>query len=102
MAWECGINGCGKQFTNPEAAVAHQVRDHERSECKVCGSVIPDGYLAIFHTFTEHTRAEYVRAYGADSSEVRQREAVLGELQSIVDVDELSDQLNEGVELPLS
>ncbi len=72
--WKCGIEGCDARFESVEEAIVHQTRDHERHECKVCGTVVPEGYFAIRHAFDEHTRAEYVRAYDADSSAVRLRE----------------------------
>jgi hypothetical protein len=91
MPWECGIDGCGERFGTAEDLVVHQSTDHERRECKVCGIVVPDGYLAIRHAFNEHSRAEYVRAYGASSEEVREREEIKelvedeADLQSVVD-----------------
>ncbi|WP_247729397.1 DUF7565 family protein [Halovivax limisalsi] len=94
MVWECGIAGCGSRFDTVEDAIVHQASDHERRECKVCGSVVPDGYLAIYHAFTEHSRAEYVRAYGADSSDVRCRESLLDEIADVVDQEALSDRLD--------
>ncbi|WP_254769409.1 DUF7565 family protein [Salinilacihabitans rarus] len=93
MAWECGIDGCGSVFEDVESAIAHQVNDHERRECKVCGTLVPDGYLAIRHVFTEHSRAEYVRAYGADSRAVRQREDLLEDVDDVVDETRLAEYL---------
>lgn len=95
MAWECGIDGCGKQFDDVESAVAHQVNRHERRECKVCGTIVPDGYPAIHHTFTEHSRAEYVRAYGASSGDVRHRETILEEIESMADISEITTELEQ-------
>ena len=94
MPWECGIDGCGAVFGDVESIVVHQATKHERCECKVCGTVVPDGYLAIRHTFTEHSRAEYVRAYGASSEEVRQREDLLEELEEATDMSAIATQLN--------
>ena len=93
MSWECGIAGCGAIFEDVEAAIVHQASDHERRECKVCGADIPDGYLAIHHAFTEHSRAEYVRAYGADSKAVRQREALVDDIEALIDRRQIADQL---------
>ena len=84
--WKCGIEGCDARFESAEDAVVHQTRDHERHECKVCGTPIPEGYFAIRHAFDEHTRAEYVRAYDADASEVRRREAVKREIEAEIDL----------------
>ncbi|TYL39252.1 hypothetical protein CV102_08190 [Natronococcus pandeyae] len=95
MAWECDIGGCGAVFEDAESAVVHQTTEHERRECKVCGTVVPDGYLAIRHTFTEHSRAEYVRAYGASSEDVRNREQLLEEIESVADTQTLADELDQ-------
>lgn len=62
-------------------------------ECKVCGTVVPDGYIAIRHAFTEHSRAEYVRAYGADSADVREREALLEEIEDVADLEAIATEL---------
>ncbi|PSP51058.1 hypothetical protein BRC74_07625 [Halobacteriales archaeon QH_7_68_42] len=72
--WECGIDGDDTQFDRVEDLIVHQSTVHERIECKVCGTVLPDGYFAIRHAFDEHSRAEYVRAYDATAQEVRRRE----------------------------
>ncbi|HMB51638.1 MAG TPA: hypothetical protein VKM69_13355 [Natronoarchaeum rubrum] len=95
MTWGCGIEGCAEVFESVEDVVVHQTNEHERHECKVCGTVVPDGYLAIKHAFEEHTRAEYVRAYGADSEEVRQREEIKDEIEAEADLQEVVDRLNE-------
>ena len=91
--WRCGIGDCGARFRDVEAAVVHQTNEHERHECKVCGTVVPEGYFAIRHAFEEHSRAEYVRAYDADSSAVRAREAVKDAIESAVDLQSVVDQL---------
>jgi len=93
MAWECGIDGCGAVFDDAESAVVHQATTHQRCECQVCGTIVPDGYLAIRHVFTEHSRAEYVRAYGASSEAVRKREAVLEEIDAVVDMQTIATEL---------
>ncbi|PSQ28092.1 hypothetical protein BRD03_04365 [Halobacteriales archaeon QS_9_68_17] len=95
MAWQCGIGGCGEQFGDAEQAIVHQTNEHERRECKVCGVVVPDGYLGIRHAFDEHTRAEYVRAYGADSEAVRQREQIKETIEREADLQRVVDRLNE-------
>ncbi|MFP9061079.1 hypothetical protein ACLI4R_11165 [Natrialbaceae archaeon A-chndr2] len=94
MAWECGIDDCEAVFDDVESAIAHQVSAHERLECGVCGTIVPDGYLGIRHVFTEHSRAEYVRAYGADSEDVRQREKLLEEIDETIDEKRLAEFLN--------
>jgi hypothetical protein len=91
--WECGIGDCGKVFESVEEAILHQTNGHERHECKVCGTIVPDGYLAIRHAFEEHTRAEYVRAYGATSEEVREREEVKSEIEEVADLQAIAEQL---------
>ena len=93
MAWECGIDGCGEFFDDVESAIVHQAEEHERLECEVCGTIVPDGFLAIHHAFTDHTRAEYVRAYGASAEEVREREELLDAVRSVVDQSDLAEQL---------
>lgn len=93
MRWECGIDDCGDTFEDVESVIGHQTNEHERRECKVCGTVVPDGYLAIYHTFTKHSRAEYVRAYSADSEDVRLREELLAEIDDVVDRKKLAKQL---------
>jgi hypothetical protein len=94
MAWECGIDDCGAAFEDVEDAVVHQTTDHERRECKVCGTVVPDGYLAIRHAFSEHTRAEYVRAYGASAQEVRDREEIRNEIEAEADLNAVVERLD--------
>ncbi len=95
MAWECTIEGCGEVFQDVEEAVVHQAADHERLECKICGTVVPDGYLSIRHAFTEHSRAEYVRAYGADSADVRQREEILEAIESTANMERIATALSQ-------
>ena len=51
VPWACGIDGCDAVFEDVESAVLHQTRDHERHECQVCGTIVPDGYFAIRHAF---------------------------------------------------
>jgi hypothetical protein len=93
--WKCAVGGCGETFADPEAAIVHQTTDHERVECEVCGAVVPEGYFAIRHAFDEHTRAEYVRAYDADSAAVRERERVKAEIEDEADIGRVVEQLQE-------
>lgn len=95
MAWACGIKGCGAGFESAEAAILHQATEHDRQECAVCGTVVPDGYFAIRHAVDEHTRAEYVRAYDADSDAVRRREQVKSDLEEAADLEAVVEQLRE-------
>ncbi len=92
--WRCGIAGCEAAFEDPESAVVHQTTEHERHECKVCGSIVPEGYFAIRHAFDEHTRAEFVRAYDADSDAVREREAIKAEVEAAADLQAVVEELN--------
>lgn len=91
--WECAIAGCGSTFESVEDALVHQVQSHERCECRVCGTVVPEGFFAIQHAFDEHTRAEYVRAYDADSDHIRRRESVKEAIEGLVDVETLRERL---------
>ncbi|MFB6143453.1 MAG: hypothetical protein ABEJ30_08955 [Halorientalis sp.] len=91
--WECAIAGDGEQFERVEDLMVHQATEHERIECAVCGTVLPDGYFAIRHAFDEHSRAEYVRAYDATSDQVRQREQVKEAIESAADINEVIERL---------
>lgn len=93
--WTCGIDGCAASFDDVESTIIHQTTDHQRHECKVCGTIIPDGYFAIRHAFDEHTRAEYVRAYEADSSAVRVREEIKDEIENTADLQAIVSQLKD-------
>ncbi len=95
--WTCGIGGCEAGFDDVEAAIAHQTNEHRRHECKVCGTVVPDGYFAIRHAFDEHTRAEFVRAYDADSAAVRRREKIKDDIESEADLKRVLEELDRGV-----
>lgn len=86
-AWGCAVRGCGRAFEVVDAALAHQVRDHEDHECRVCGTAVPAGFFAIRHALREHTRAEYVRHYGAGADEIRRRERVLETVEDHADPD---------------
>ena len=92
--WKCGIEGCDARFESAEDAVVHQTRDHERHECEVCGTSIPEGYFAIRHAFDEHTRAEYVRAYDAGAAEVRRREEVKRAIEAEIDLQRVMAELD--------
>jgi len=92
-SWVCGIAGCGREFGTPEQLIRHQAEDHPSHECEVCGWSLPAGYLAIHHAFEEHTRADYVRAYDADSDDIRARERLLELIDERVDVPSLVNGL---------
>ena len=93
MSWVCGIDDCVRSFDDPESLIVHQTNEHERVECKVCGTIVPDGYLAIRHTFDEHTRAQYVRAYGGNSADVRTRERIKDTVEAEADLEGVVSRL---------
>ena len=92
--WRCGIGDCKQGFEDVESLIIHQTTEHNKHECQVCGTLIPDGYFAIRHVFDEHTRAQYVRAYDADSAAVRRREEIQAEVESTADLNAVVDQLD--------
>lgn len=94
--WECAIEGDDEVFDRVEDLIVHQSTKHDRIECEVCGAVLPDGYFGIRHAFDEHSRAEYVRAYDADASEVRRRENVKETIEDAADIREVIDRLEGG------
>lgn len=91
--WSCEIEGCGGSFDDVEALLAHQVADHPAIECAVCGEQIPDGFYAIRHVFTEHTRAKYVRHYDGDADAIRYRETLIEDVEAIVDPEDVRERL---------
>ena len=93
--WECAIGGCEYATDDAEELLVHQVGTHERHRCAVCGTTVPDGYFAIKHAFSEHTRAEYLRSYEADTDDIRLRETVIKELESAADVDGVVRRLSD-------
>jgi len=95
VPWRCGIEDCGKQTVDVEALIRHQTDEHDNHECRVCGTVVPDGYLAIRHAFEEHTRAEYVRAYDATSEAVRRREQLKANVENEIDIDSVMADLED-------
>jgi hypothetical protein len=95
-AWTCAIEGCGDRFEAAGDLVEHQIEDHDPSTCRVCGESVPAGFLAIRHAFETHTRADYLRAYGASSDDIRARERVADRIEERVDLPTLLDGL--GVE----
>jgi hypothetical protein len=92
--WTCAIEGCGHETERVEDLLVHQVTGHDHHACAVCGAVSPDGYFAIRHAFDEHSRAEYARAYAADTAEVRHREAVLAAIERHVDLEEVDSRID--------
>lgn len=80
--WRCRIHQCGETFNSAPPLIRHQVTEHEPCRCEICGVLTPDGGLAILHAFEAHSRAEFVRAYGASSDEIRLRENIRASLLS--------------------
>ena len=93
--WSCAIAGCGVERDAVEDLLVHQATEHERHQCAVCGTVLPDGYFAIRHAFDEHSRAEYVRAYDADADAIRRRESVLEAIEAEADIDRVVARIDE-------
>jgi transcription initiation factor TFIIIB Brf1 subunit/transcription initiation factor TFIIB len=91
--WECAIDGDDDRDERVEDLIIHQATEHDRIECAVCGTVLPDGYFAIRHAFDEHSRAEYVRAYDANSDEVRRREKIKESIEAAADIQEVVERL---------
>ncbi|MFB6134004.1 MAG: hypothetical protein ABEJ55_03355, partial [Halanaeroarchaeum sp.] len=60
VPWNCAIRGCTASFDDLEALVAHQVTEHDPHHCRICDTVVSEGYFAIRHAVNDHTRAEYV------------------------------------------
>ncbi len=94
--WECAIRACDYRSDDVEEVLVHQAEAHDRHQCAVCGTVIPDGYFAIRHAFSEHSRAEYLRNYEADTDDIRLREEVLEEVEGAADIDAVVDQIESG------
>lgn len=93
--WECGIASCTYAGDSVTELITHQARDHPPHTCRVCDRIIPDGFVAIYHTFEEHNRAEYVKAYGATPDDVRHREQVKAIVERQIDVPALLQKLNK-------
>jgi hypothetical protein len=91
--WQCRISDCDRAFGELEAALAHQVGEHDPHECRVCGAVVPEGLLAIAHAFEEHTRADYVRHYEGNADNIRRREALLSAVREQADLDALAERV---------
>ena len=92
--WECAIAGCTFATADADELLVHQATAHDRHQCAVCGVVVPDGYFAIRHAFTEHTRAEYLRNYDADTDDIRLRESVVEAIETEADVERVVEKIN--------
>lgn len=93
--WDCAIGGCDSSFDHLEALIAHQVSGHPSHECRICGDVVPEGFFAIKHTVEDHSRAEYVRHYGANSDAIRERESLVEDVEEAIDVAALRRRLED-------
>ncbi|MFQ3318608.1 MAG: putative nucleic acid-binding Zn-ribbon protein [Natronomonas sp.] len=91
--WECAIAGCEHSTEDVEELLVHQAEAHDRHQCAICGTVLPDGYFAIRHAFSEHSRAEYLRNYEADTDDIRLREKVLKEIEAEADIEAVVQRL---------
>jgi hypothetical protein len=92
--WECAIEGCGHRTDAADELLVHQATDHEPVRCEICGTRVPDGYFSIRHVFDEHSRAQYVRTYDADSEGIKHRRAVREEVEAAVDLEAVVERLN--------
>lgn len=92
--WECSIGDCDFTTDDAEELLVHQVETHERHRCAVCGTTVPDGYFAIRHAFSEHSRAEYLRNYDADTDDIRVRETAIEAIEAEADVEAVVNELN--------
>lgn len=95
--WACAIDGCAFSAESVEDLLVHQAESHERHTCPVCSTIVPDGYFAIRHVFSEHSRVDYLRHYDADADDVRRREAILETVESEADVETVVQQLEDEV-----
>lgn len=93
--WACGIHDCGAGFDTVEKAILHQATEHDRQECAVCGTVVPDGYFAIRHAFDNHTRAEFIRAYDTNADAVRERERIKDRIEQAADLQVVVQDLRD-------
>lgn len=91
--WECAIGDCSAVYGDVTDLLAHQITEHGRHECRVCNAVVPEGFFAIAHFFDAHTRADYVRAYDADSDDIRVREDVKAAVEDAADVAAVRERL---------
>lgn len=91
--WECGIGSCSFVGDTVTDLITHQTHDHPPHTCRICQRDVPDGFIAIYHSFEEHSRAEYVKAYDATPDDVRQREQVKAMVERQIDVPALLEKL---------
>lgn len=92
-AWSCGIEECGATFDGVQDLLEHQLTAHPAIECEICGETVPDGFYAIRHVFSEHSRAKYVRYYDGDADAIRYRETLIEDVEDRVDPDSIRDRV---------
>ena len=97
--WACAIEDCSYDAEAVEELLVHQATVHERHECAVCSTLVPDGYFAIRHAFSEHSRVDYLRHYDAGADDVRIRETVMEAVESAADVEAVVERLDNETEL---
>ena len=91
--WHCGIAGDDAAFDRVEDLVVHQATTHDDIDCRVCGAVVPDGYLGLRHLLADHTRSAYADAYDIDAEALDRRESVREAVESAADLGEIVDRL---------
>lgn len=94
MTWACALDACDEGFEDIEDLLVHQARDHDPIVCEICGESMPDGYPALRHIMIDHTRAEYVRAYGASGDQIRIREEIIEYIEANADLGAVSNRLS--------
>ena len=97
--WACAIDDCTYDAAAVEDLLMHQATAHERHQCAICSTIVPDGYFAIRHAFSEHSRVDYLRHYDAGADDIRIRETVVEAVESAADVEAVVERLDGDVEL---
>lgn len=98
-AWTCAIVGDPPhEFDRVEDLLVHQATEHDRVECAVCGTLVPDGYFALRHMFDEHSAEAYSETYGLSPAELRQREQIRERIEDEAELQEALTRIkrNEG------
>lgn len=93
--WTCAIGECGYADEDAENLLVHQAKEHEKHHCSVCGTTVPDGYFSIQHMFSEHSRAEYLRNYDADTEDIRIREAIRDRIEATMNIEAVVRRIKE-------
>ena len=93
-SWTCAIAGDDDTFDRVEDLLVHQTTEHDRIECAVCGSLVPDGYFAIRHVLEDHSREAYRRAYDIDDEQLERRVALRERIESAADMQAVLDRVD--------